>query len=288
MKLSVVIPCYNGAATIGAQLDALAAQEWDEPWEVLVADNGSTDNTREIVEQYVGCVPNLRVIDASAHKGASYARNMGVAAVQADFVAFLDADDVAAPGWVAAIGNALKQFDFVASRFDMSCLNWGEYQSYISGTQTLGLQKLWYPPYCPHSGGSGLGIKRAIHMAVGGFDESMNQLEDTDYCIRVQQQGIPLQFIPDAVVYVRNRTTLYGIYTQSKGYAKYNVGLSKKYRSHGQPIKHPWRQYFQDWIKLLKQMRKIHHKSGQAQTAWRLGRQIGRFQGILKYRVPPV
>ncbi len=288
MKLSLIIPAYNSAATLHAQLDALVAQDWSDSWEVILADNGSTDETVSIFKSYQYKLPHVQVVDAGAKQGAAFARNVGVTAVSGEAVVFIDADDIVAPGWLAAIGDALKRFDFVASRFDMGYLNQGEYQGYVSGTQTSELQKLWYPPYCAHSGGCGLGIKRAIHMTVGGFDETMNQLEDTDYCIRVQQQGIPLQFVPDAVVYVRNRATLYGIYCQSRSYAEYNVWLSKKYKSFGRPIKHPWRQYFRDWKNLLKQMRKVHRKSGQAQIVWGLGRQLGRFHGVLKYRVPPV
>jgi glycosyltransferase involved in cell wall biosynthesis len=44
VQLSVIIPCYNGAETIAAQLEALAGQQWSGQWEVIVSDNGSTDN----------------------------------------------------------------------------------------------------------------------------------------------------------------------------------------------------------------------------------------------------
>ncbi|MBF2059991.1 glycosyltransferase family 2 protein, partial [Fischerella thermalis] len=43
MKVSVIIPCLNAAETIGVQLEALANQQWSQPWEVIIADNGSTD-----------------------------------------------------------------------------------------------------------------------------------------------------------------------------------------------------------------------------------------------------
>jgi len=51
MRLSVIIACLNGADTIGVQLKALANQQWSEPWEVIFADNGSTDGIVTIVEQ---------------------------------------------------------------------------------------------------------------------------------------------------------------------------------------------------------------------------------------------
>jgi len=53
MKLSVIIPCYNEADTIATQLEVLAKQYWSEPWEVIVSDNGSTDDSLAIVEKYL-------------------------------------------------------------------------------------------------------------------------------------------------------------------------------------------------------------------------------------------
>ena len=64
MKLSIVIPCRNAARTIAVQLDALCAQQWRGGWEVIVADNGSTDGTQAIVEGYSRRLPGLRLIDA--------------------------------------------------------------------------------------------------------------------------------------------------------------------------------------------------------------------------------
>src|SRR5215204_14430 len=107
-ELTVVIPALDAADEIAGQLDALAAQEWDEPWEVVVADNGSTDGTRAVVERYAGRLPGLRVVDASEPAGQAHALNSGVESAGAEAVAFCDTDDEAAPGWVAAMGEALS------------------------------------------------------------------------------------------------------------------------------------------------------------------------------------
>src|ERR671919_3057602 len=63
MKLSVVIPCLNAAETIGVQLDALRRQKWSERWEVIIADNGSTDATVSVIEANANGLPNLQIID---------------------------------------------------------------------------------------------------------------------------------------------------------------------------------------------------------------------------------
>ncbi|MEB3178485.1 MAG: glycosyltransferase, partial [Nostocaceae cyanobacterium] len=77
IKLSVILPCLNAANSIGAQIEALATQEYTDLWEIIVADNGSTDDTVAIVQEYQKRLDNLRIIDASARPGVAYARNVG-------------------------------------------------------------------------------------------------------------------------------------------------------------------------------------------------------------------
>jgi len=66
MKLSVVLPCFNGAKTIALQLEALADQCWSEAWELVVVNNGSTDDSMQIVQSYRNLLPNLRIYSVSA------------------------------------------------------------------------------------------------------------------------------------------------------------------------------------------------------------------------------
>ena len=118
----LVIPCYNGADTLGVQLEALANQHWPEPWEVIVLDNRSTDGSRQIAERYKERLPKLRVVDASARQGQPFALNVGVEAATGEAVAFCDADDEVSSGWVAAMGEALSRHDFVACSVDIEKL----------------------------------------------------------------------------------------------------------------------------------------------------------------------
>ena len=98
MTLSIIIPCRNAARTIEETLQALADQKWPAAWEVIVADNGSTDNLARVVAKYTLRIPHLRLVDASARRGASYARNIGVNAATGEYILFCDADDVPAAG----------------------------------------------------------------------------------------------------------------------------------------------------------------------------------------------
>jgi glycosyltransferase involved in cell wall biosynthesis len=284
MKLSVIIPCYNAADTITAQLEALASQRWSEPWEVIVVDNRSSDESMVIVEQYLERLPNLRVVDASARQGQPYALNVGARTSVGDALAFCDADDEVGTGWVAAMGEALSKYDFVACRFDIEKLNAPWVQESHENPQRDGLNKYRYPPYLPHAGGGSLGVKRSLHEAIGGFDESLPLLHDTDYCWRIQLAGTELHFVPDAVIHVRYRDTLGGIYRQARGYAEYNVLLYKRYQPLGMP-RLSWKTGLRGWVRLLKRLPRVHSKNALAAWVWQFGWRIGRLKGCFKYGI---
>ncbi len=284
LKLSVVVPCLNAAATLGEQLEALAAQEYAGEWEVIVADNGSTDGSREIVERFKDRIPNLRLADASDRRGQAHARNVGAAAAAGGAFLFCDADDVVAPGWLAAMGRALAQHGFVACRYDNEKLNPTWVQRTHLNPQKDGLTAYSYPDYLPHAGGGGLGVRREVHEAVGGFDESMPALEDTDYCWRIQRAGTPLTFVPDAVVYIRHRHDLGSVFRQGVSYGEHNVLIYRKYRLLGMP-RLGWAPGAARWAKLLLRSPLALTREGRAPWLWQLGWRVGRIKGCLKYRV---
>lgn len=281
--LSVIIPCYNAEETIGVQLDALSNQEFDGKWEIIVADNGSTDNSKTIVTQYQKKMENLQLLDASQKQGSAYARNQGVLMAKGDKIAFCDADDQVQQGWVKAIVDALEEYDFVASRFDTQALNIGN-NSGRKLAQESGLQAYTYPPFLPHSGGCGIAIKKSVHDSVQGFDESMKRLMDTDYCWRIQLKGIQLHFVPEAIINIRFRESSTETFKQSFLWGEYNVFLYKRYMTQGMP-KLTLKQGLSEWGKLLKRLRQLRYRDTRSAWLrvffWRLGR----ISGCLKYRV---
>ena len=287
MKLSVVIPCFNAAATLPAQLTALSAQQWSGDWEVIIADNGSDDDSRAVAASYRGRVPGLRVVDASDARGAAHARNRGARESCGDAIAFCDADDQVGAGWVAAIGDALARECFVASRMDYTQLNRGLLGGGMSRAQEQGLQRIGYPPYWLHAGGSGLGVRRTVHEQVGGFDESLPFLEDTDYCFRIQRAGYPLVFVATACIHVRIRHDPRALFNQARHWAQYNVLMNRRY-GRGAAIPHPWKAHVQGWRNLLGCLPRVF--SRERRPAWlkSLGTQIGLLEGAIRYRVPPV
>jgi glycosyltransferase involved in cell wall biosynthesis len=233
IKLSVVIPCYNAATTVSEQLDAFVGQSWSEPWEIILADNGSTDTTINIVEQYQKFLPNLRIVDASKKKGPSHARNVGANAAKGEALAFCDADDVVEPGWVAAMGEALSRYDFVGG--------WDEYLKLNKAWLVKNYQKekgdgvVFHHPYLPYKGAGNLGIKRSIHQSVGGFDESIVFLEDVDYCWRIQLTGVKLKEEANAIIQIRLRPDVKAVMRREFCLGFHEPLLFKRHRASGLP-----------------------------------------------------
>lgn len=289
MRLSVIIPCYNAATTIAAQLDALAGQCWTHQWEVIVVNNRSTDGSMDVVERYRTRLPHLRIVDALARRSRPYALNVGAAAATGESLAFCDADDEVGPGWVAAIGDALIKYDFVASRFDGQKLNVPWVQRVRGPGQTASVPRIWYPPYLAYAGNCGLGVKRALHERVGGFDESLPYVQEVDYCFKLQLEGVQLQFVPEALMHVRLRDTIPGIFHQARHWAEYNVAVYKKYQaSTDARMPEPWERYVTEWTQLFRRLRRVRSKPALATYAWHLGWQVGRLKGSLKFRCHPV
>jgi GT2 family glycosyltransferase len=287
MDISVVIPCFNAAATLGDQLDALAAQDWAGEWEVIVSDNGSTDATVALARDYRDRLPNLQIVDARDKRGAAYARNAGARQARGAALAFCDGDDQVGTGWLSAIAQALARHPFVASRFELTRLNpwWAE--SGLRHAQETGLQRIDYPPYWQHAGGCGLAVRRAIYQETGGFDETLRYLEDTDYCFRVQKAGYELVFESAAVVHVRFHQQSASLFNQARHWAQYNVLMNQRYGA-GMTVPNPWRSYVQTWRDLLGCARRCFDPARRRAWIKTLGTQVGLLQGAVRYGVPPV
>ena len=292
MKISVVLPCYNGERTLRTQLDALAIQQWPKTWEVeiIFVDNCCTDGSVRLVHEYQARLPHLHIIQAAERRSRPYARNAGAQAATGEVLLFCDADDAVAAGWLLAMATALQTHQFVACRFDTTTLNPPWLHESRSTPQRESLQRLWYPPYCLYAGGSSLGIRRAVHEAVGGFDESMPFLEDTEYCVRVQAYtGKELQFVPEAVVHIRHRRSLWALAAQAFCWGQYNEYLYRQYRRPDAKDAARWRAYVVEWLWLLKHAAGfLRYKEGRVYLSWRMGWQLGLLKGCVLYRVPPV
>lgn len=287
MKLSVIIPCLNAESTLATQLEALAAQQWAEPWELIISDNGSTDNSVKVVQKHKEHFPILRVINASDRKGASHARNAGVRMARSDRLAFCDADDEVSPGWVASFGNALVKDDVVYGQFRFDKFNDPHQAELMAQRWKSGLYK---GSFLPGGGSGNLGIKRWVHEAIGGFDEHLQHSEDADYYWRLQLEGFKLHYVPKAVVQVRvgrvNRYLPY-LYRRGKNRASSNYWSYKRYQHLGMLPPPPFNKSLVTWWRVLIKGARACLQSKRSRAAWleQFAKQTGDLVGQLQGRI---
>lgn len=228
--VSVVIPMYNAGDVIGDQLEALARQDYDGAWEVVVADNGSDDHGVEVVERYDARLPSLRVVDASDKQGASCARNVGSRAARGDVLLYADADDMVPPDWVRALAGGLASADFVGGWRTDDHLRATDVASTSSTLATLPTSF----GFLPWAFGGNLGVRTAVFHEVGGWCEDYpHGGDDIDFCWRVQLAGHPLLYVAEAAVRYRARETLGGLARQRFEFGSRAPMLFREYQRFG-------------------------------------------------------
>jgi glycosyltransferase involved in cell wall biosynthesis len=232
--VTVVIPAHNASATIETQLAALAEQDYDGRWEVVVVDNGSTDGTIGVVERWRDRVPALRVVDASERTGPGYARNVGAEAAHGDFLVYCDADDMASPQWLTAMATAAVDHDVVGGPLDDRRLNDAVTRQWRPAPPVDELPVV--QQFLPATASANLGIWRATLAAIGGWREDYRTgYEDVELCWRAQLRGYRLGFAPEAVMAYRYRPSLRAFARQSYGYGRMTPRLYREFRQHGMP-----------------------------------------------------
>lgn len=280
--LSVLIAVRDGADVIVDQLVALASQEFTGTWEVVVADNGSQDQTVALVEDFADVLPHLKIVDASARPGQAFAINEGARATRGRSILLVDADDLVQPGYLASMAAALDENDFVAARLDCESLNAPWLRSSRPPTQTEGIGDPF--GFLPSAAGCSLGIRRSIFEEIGGFDDSIMLGTDVDLCWRAQLAGCSLRFVPDAVVSYRYRDTWHGIFTQARTYGTAGPALYRRYRDRGMP-RRPWRRALRFHAAAFVRLARARSRSDLAACMFLFGFRYGLVTGSLEHRV---
>jgi GT2 family glycosyltransferase len=167
----------------------------DQPWELVVVDNGSTDESRSIAAARSPELPSLRIVD-DPRAGLNRARNRGVRAARAPRLLCCDADDEVEPGWLQAMTDGLARFDLVGgalrARPDLAAA-----ARSLHVPQTDALPTLFGHAY---SVGANLGFRRTVWDAIGGFDEGFDTgADDIEFCLRAARAGFSIGFVPDGV-----------------------------------------------------------------------------------------
>jgi glycosyltransferase involved in cell wall biosynthesis len=275
--ISVVVPARDAARTIGLQLDALSRQDVPVPWEVIVADNGSTDDTRALVESFARRLP-VTVVDASRARTAAGTRNIGARSASGQRLLFTDADDVVDAGWLAA--HAAHDYAFATGpipRFDSNVgARWRPDQ--VAGAAPTLMQFL---PYAP---GPNFAISRLLFERAGGFDERFVAGEDVELSWRLQlDHRATLQYVTQAVVMYRRRQPSAEL-RQYRRYGRYDVALYRRFRDRGaRPT--TAREALRAYAGIAARVPMLWSPEVRSKVARQFGRRVGRMEGSVRDRV---
>ena len=180
-KVSVIIPCFNEQDNIQKCLDSIFAVNYPEHLlEVIVVDNGSTDQTKKIAQKY-----NIVFLEDDKKK-VSGLRNFGAKSAKGDILAFIDADCIVSYNWLV---NAQKYFD------DNDIAAWGSPPT-IPDNATW-VQKTWYLirqkknkiEQVDWLESMNLFVKIEDFKKIQGFNETLETAEDVDFCYRITKTG---------------------------------------------------------------------------------------------------
>lgn len=228
--VSVVIPARNAGSLLREQLVALGEQKCDLPWELIVVDNGCTDDTIRIASECFPLFQEARIVEAHDRAGASYARNCGAGAAQGDFLAFCDADDIVEPGWLAAMVGGASQGDFVGGWLKPTASD-GRLTSHGRPNPDRLDIALGFLPFAP---AGNLGIWRDVLQSIGGWSEAYaGGGEDVELSWRAQIAGFQPVFSPAAIVRHRQRASLWQSAKQRYRYGLMDARLLHEHREHG-------------------------------------------------------
>lgn len=282
--VSVVLPVRDGEGTLATQLGALAEQDYARRWEVLVADNGSTDSSAQVARRHLGAVPGGRLVDATQRRGAAHARNAASRAAGGDFLAFCDADDRVGPGWLSALVGSAAEGEMVAGRLVPGAFNDAHTRAaHDGGGWSAG------PPvalrFLPFASGSNCGIWTDAFHRLGGFDETLAVGEDIDLSWRAQMAGMRLMFSAGAVVERRYASGACAIGRQHYRYGQAAARLFARHRAAGVP-RTPPRALVGEWAGLVADVARLPASPAQrGRWARRAGLRGGHLVGSLRNRV---
>lgn len=191
--VSVIIPVHNGERFLAEVIRNVLEQQY-QPLEIIVIDDGSTDNTRSIANHYKG---TIRYIYQS-NQGPSAARNLGIKVSQGNIIAFLDVDDLWTPNKLSSQIHVLTQepsFDIVQGLIKEMKLD-----ESISGSGLAFEESS--EPYHFLNLGSAI-YRKSVFDRVGLFDETLRDNEDTDWFLRAWKANISKKVINEVTLYYR-------------------------------------------------------------------------------------
>ena len=214
--VSVIVCSYNGAKTLAQCLESLGTIDYPN-YEVILVDDGSTDDTKEIAARF----PDVRYFYQTNH-GLSHARNHGAAVAKGEIFAYTDSDCMADPDWLYYLLSTLLSGDYAGvggPNVSPPARNW--VQACVAAAPGGPSHVLLTDTVAEHIPGCNMAWYRWAFESIGGFDPEYHKAgDDVDFCWRVQQAGHEIAFSPTALVWHYRRFTLRAFRKQQEGYGE--------------------------------------------------------------------
>jgi glycosyltransferase involved in cell wall biosynthesis len=226
-KVSIIVCSYNGGKTLKDCLESLDELNYPD-YEVVLVDDGSKDNTQELVKQFVDArnkrgrkLPEFVNI-VQVNMGLSYARNAGARAAKGDIFAYTDSDCMADPDWLYYMVGTLLSGEYVGvggPNISPPAVNW--VQASVAAAPGGPSHVLLTDVVAEHIPGCNMAFHRAAFDSIGGFEiEYRKAGDDVDFCWRLQSNGGVIAFSPAAIVWHYRRFTLQAFRKQQEGYGE--------------------------------------------------------------------
>ncbi len=188
MKISIIIPTYNRSELLVRAVESVLNQTFED-FELIIVDDGSTDNTRDLVQEFIKKDSRIKYIYQENSGGAAKPKNVGIKSSQGDYIAILDSDDE----WLPQ--KLKKQLD-VFEKSDNSNLSFVTCNALVVGGKNIEKYNITKPKNPQREiltrdylgSGSGMIYKREVFDTVGGFDESLKSGQDWEMRIRLLEK----------------------------------------------------------------------------------------------------
>jgi GT2 family glycosyltransferase len=214
-RVSVVVCSYNGGRTLEQCLRSLTALDYPD-YEVIVVDDGSTDDTRAVLARF----PSVRAIH-QGNQGLSAARNAGLRAATGAVVAYTDSDCFADPGWLTHLVYQLQRSGAAGVGGPNLTPEDGRRAACVAAAPGQPTHVLESDQVAEHIPGCNMAFRREALLAVRGFDPAYRKAgDDVDLCWRLQQAGQWITFAPGAFVWHHRRQTPLAYLRQQAGYGE--------------------------------------------------------------------
>jgi glycosyltransferase involved in cell wall biosynthesis len=280
--VSVVVPVFNGEATIAACIDSLMGSDYPAGrFEVVVVDNRSTDRTAAILAGYGERI----VLTREATRGPAAARNRGVRAASGEIVAFTDADCTVDPDWLIRLTGPLNDPSVgivggrILSRRPCNAVElFGE--TIHDHSKAIGVFK---PPYVISMNWAS---RRSVLVDAGLFDEAFLRCEDVDLSQRILRLGYRIVYAPAAVVYHRNEDSLAGLFREGFQHGVWSVRHNREHHEFNLQFGHRRlnpRSYRAIGTNLWAALRGIRRPDALCQAIFDVGKKCGKITGSVRF-----